>query len=150
LHNKRKKRKPEKKNRTLPMTDKEIVLSFVKAINDHDVEKINDLMAEDHVFIDGSGNIHMGKEGMKIGWQSYYQMFPDYIIEISELIEHKSIFGLFGFASGTYKNIKDNSNSNFWKTTAAWKAIVENKKIKHWQVFCDYSRLMEIINKKIN
>lgn len=147
----RKKRKIEKSSTTtLPMTDKEIILSFVKAINDHDIEKINDLMAEDNVFIDGAGNIHMGKEGMKIGWQSYYQMFPDYLIEISELIEHKSNFGLFGFASGTYTNNEDNSNCNFWRTTAAWKAIVENKKIKHWQVFCDYTRLMEIINKKIN
>ena len=133
------------------MADKEIVLSFVKAINDHDIDKITDLMTEDHVFIDGSGNKHIGKEGMKNGWQSYYQMFPDYVIEITDVIEHKSILGLFGFASGTYtNNIKDKSDSNFWKTTAAWKAIVQDNKIKHWQVFCDYTRLMEIINKKPN
>jgi ketosteroid isomerase-like protein len=132
------------------MTDKEIVLSFVKAINDHDVGKITDLMSEDHVFIDGSGNKHMGKDGMKNGWQSYYQLFPDFVIEITDVIDHKSIFGLFGFVSGTYTNIKDKSNSNFWKATAAWKAIVQDKKIKHWQVFCDYTSLMEIINKKPN
>ena len=130
------------------MTDKEIVLAFVNAINDHNVDKIYDLMPEDHVFIDGSGNKHEGKNGMKEGWQNYYQLFPDYIIEITDLFEHKSVFGLFGYASGTYKSIKDKSNNNFWKTTAAWKAVVENKKIKHWQVYCDYTRLMEIINKK--
>jgi ketosteroid isomerase-like protein len=129
------------------MTAHEIVMTFVKAINDHDVEKIYELMAEDHVFIDGYGDRHVGKIGMKEGWQVYYQMFPDYKIEISDLFEQKSTFGLFGHASGTYKNLKDNSTSNFWKTTAAWKAVIENKKIKHWQVYCDYTRLMEIINK---
>ena len=29
----------------------------------------------------------------------------------------------------------------------AWKAIVENKKIMHWQVYCDYTQLLEIIKK---
>ena len=129
------------------MTDKEIVLTFVKAINDHDVDKIYDLMPDDHVFIDGYGEKYVGKNGMKEGWQNYYQMFPDYIIEITDFFQLKSGFGLFGYASGTYKNIKDKSYSNFWKTTAAWKAVVKNKKIKHWQVYCDYTRLMEIINK---
>ena len=128
------------------MTDKETVLNFVKAINDHDIDKISDLMSEDHTFIDGYGNKQIGKVGMKNGWQSYYQMFPDYIIEITDVIEHKSIFALFGFASGTYTTIKDKSDNNFWRTTAAWKAIVQDKKIKLWQVFCDYTKLMEIIN----
>lgn len=44
------------------MTDKEIVMAFVKAINDHDVDKIDDLMSEDHVFIDGYGEKHVGKK----------------------------------------------------------------------------------------
>jgi hypothetical protein len=43
--------------------------------------------------------------------------------------------------------VKDESNSNFWKTSASWKAEVENQKIKHWQVYCDYSVLMAITNK---
>jgi hypothetical protein len=125
------------------MTDKEIVLEFVNAINDHDVDKIYDLMTDGHIFIDGSGGQHIGKIGMKEGWQSYYQLFPDYNIQITDIIEDNSIIGLFGNASGSYKNI--NIETNFWKTTASWKAIVKNKKIMHWQVYCDYTQLMEII-----
>jgi ketosteroid isomerase-like protein len=128
------------------MTDKDIVLAFVKAINDHDVDKIYDLMSDDHIFIDGSGGKHVGKIGMKEGWQNYYQMFPDYSIQITDVVVHNSIIGLFGHASGSYKIIKN--ETNYWKTTAAWKAIVENKKIMHWQVYCDYTQLMEIIKKK--
>ena len=130
------------------MTNKEIVLAFIKAINDHDVNKIYDLMPDDHIFIDGAGKKHIGKIGMKEGWQNYYQLFPDYSVEITDVIESNSVIGLFGYASGTYKFNNYSTDDNFWKTTAAWKAIVENKKIKLWQVYCDYTRLMEIINKK--
>ena len=129
------------------MTNKEIVLAFVKAINDHDVDKIYDLMPDDHIFIDGSGGKHVGKIDMKEGWKNYYQMFPDYSVEITDVIDSDSVIGLFGYASGTYKNNNDKPNGNFWKTTAAWKAIVENQKIKLWQVYCDYTSLMEIIRK---
>jgi ketosteroid isomerase-like protein len=128
------------------MTDKEIVLEFVKAINDHDVDKIYDLMSDDHVFIDGSGGKHEGKTGMKEGWQNYYQLFPDYSILITDVAEDNSIIGLFGYASGSYRIIKN--ETDIWKTTAAWKAIVKNKKIMHWQVYCDYTQLMEIIKKQ--
>lgn len=128
------------------MTDKEIVLAFVKAINNHDVDEIYNLMSDDHIFIDGSGGKHIGKIGMKKAWQDYYQMFPDYCIQITDVVEDNSIIGLFGSASASYMIIKDETN-NFWKTTASWKGIVENKKIKHWQVYCDYTHLMEIIKK---
>lgn len=127
------------------MTDLEIVLAFVKAINDHDVDKIYNLMSDDHIFIDGAGGKHIGKTDMKMGWQNYYQMFPDYSIHITDVVEDNSIIGLFGYATGSYKIIKN--AASFWKTTAAWKAIVENKKIMHWQVYCDYTELMEIIKK---
>ncbi len=130
------------------MTGKETVLTFVKAINDHDVDNIFDLMSDDHVFIDGQGNKQHGRNGMKEGWENYYQMFPDYCLEITDVIESDSVIGLFGYASGTYKINNEKTNSNLWKTTAAWKATVENQKIKLWQVYCDYTRLMEIIKKE--
>jgi ketosteroid isomerase-like protein len=130
------------------MTNKEIVLTFVKAINEHDADKIFDLMSDDHVFIDGYGNRQDGRNGMKESWQNYYQLFPDYGVEITESIENDSVVGLFGYASGTYNINNEMTNINFWKTTAAWKAIVENQKIKLWQVYCDYTRLMEIIKKE--
>lgn len=129
------------------MNNKVIVNSFIKAINDHDVNKIYDLMSEDHIFIDGYGDKHTGKIGMKEGWQNYYKMFPDYLVEITDIVENDQIIGLFGYASATYRNIKDELNSNYWRTPAAWKAIVEDKKIKYWQVFCDYTRLQVIMDK---
>ena len=128
-------------------TNKAIAIRFVKAINDHEVDEIINLMSQGHIFIDALGNKSVGKEGMKEGWEGYYELFPDYQIEISDITENVSAIGLFGYISATYKNLTNKLNSNFWRTPASWKAIVENNKIKHWQVYCDYSGLFKIIEK---
>jgi ketosteroid isomerase-like protein len=123
------------------------VTHFVEAINNHNVDGIIDLMTDDHIFIDGQDMKHVGKDGMKEGWAGYYELFPDYNIEISDVVEDDAVFGLFGYVSGTYKGLKNESDSNFWRIPAAWKAIVQNEKIRHWQVYCDYSSLFKIIEK---
>jgi ketosteroid isomerase-like protein len=127
--------------------NKAIVIRFVKAINNHDVNEIINLISEDHIFIDAMDHKSVGKKGMKEGWKGYFELFPDYQIEISDIIENESVIGLFGYASATYKNLTNKFNSNFWRIPASWKAIVENNKIKHWQVYCDYSNLFKIIEK---
>jgi ketosteroid isomerase-like protein len=128
-------------------TNKAIAIRFVKAINDHDVNEIINLISEDHIFIDAINNKSVGKKVMKEGWKGYYELFPDYQIEISDITENVSTIGLFGYASATYKNLTNKLNSNFWRIPASWKAIVENNKVKHWQVYCDYSNLFKIIEK---
>jgi hypothetical protein len=127
--------------------NKTIVNGFVKAINDHDVNEIVKLMSEDHIFIDAMDNKSVGKKGMKEAWEGYYELFPDYQIEISDITGNESVIGLFGYVNATYKNLTNDLNSNFWRIPASWKAIVENNKIKHWQVYCDYTNLLKIINK---
>lgn len=126
---------------------KSIAIRFVKAINDHDVNEIVNLMSEDHVFIDAMDNKSVGKKGMKEAWEGYFELFPDYQLEISDITENESMIGLFGYVKATYKNLSDNLNSNFWRVPASWKAIAENNKIKHWQVYCDYSSLFKIVDK---
>jgi len=128
-------------------TNKAIAIRFVKAINDHDVDEIINLISGDHIFIDALDNKSVGKKGMKDGWKGYYELFPDYQIEISDITENVSTIGLFGYVSATYKNLTNKLNSNFWRIPASWKAIVENNKIKHWQVYCDYSSLFKIIER---
>jgi ketosteroid isomerase-like protein len=128
-------------------SNKAIIIRFVNAINDHNLNDIVNLMSDDHIFIDATDNKSVGKKEMKEGWRGYYKLFPDYQIEITDIIENGSVIGLFGYVSGTYKNLTNKLNSNFWRTTASWKAIVKNNKIKHWQVYCDYSNLFKIIEK---
>ncbi|ODM11382.1 hypothetical protein BEH84_01991 [Eisenbergiella tayi] len=64
----------------------DIVVKFVEAINNQNLSLIIDMMSEDFYFIDTYGNKE-NKEQMKIGWQGYFNWFPDYLIEIYDYIE---------------------------------------------------------------
>lgn len=108
---------------------KHIFLDFVVAINTHNLDKLCDLMTDNHVFIDSQDNRFSGKESMKQAWIAYFEIFPDYIIEAQEIVEHDSLVYGFGYASGTYKNLKTAGNVNFWKVPAAWRAVIADNKV---------------------
>jgi ketosteroid isomerase-like protein len=124
-----------------------VVLDFIDAINQANVDKICSLMSNDHLFIDSQDNTMKGKEVIRKAWIGYFDLFPDYKIEMNEILEKDDIICILGYASGTYKNLINSDNSNHWRIPAAWKAIVRNNKIMHWQVYADNILVMEIINK---
>lgn len=99
-------------------------------------------MSTDHVFIDSQGNKMTGSENMKYAWLSYFGLFPDYKIEITDTLKNDSIIVFLGFASGTYK-------SNHWRIPASWKTIVHDRQIQLWQVYADNSVVIDIINKYV-
>ncbi len=94
---------------------KTIVYDFAEAINQHHIEKVFSLITYDHVFIDAHGNSVEGKNKMKAGWAGYFQLFPDYKIDITDVFEDGDTIAAFGFAEGTFKGrIKTASNKNYW------------------------------------
>jgi ketosteroid isomerase-like protein len=126
--------------------DKQLIYDFVGAINEHNVDKICSLMTDDHKFIDSHGNEAVGKEQMRSGWIGYFQMFPDYKIEIIEIVLNGDTIAAFGFAGGTFKGLSD-KKENYWHLPAAWKAIINDGKIQLWQVYADSKIPFDIINK---
>lgn len=126
-------------------TNTRTVLRYIDAINKADVDTLYDLMTDDHVFIDAHGNKVEGKTAMKQSWIGYFEMFPDYKIEIKDRLERDNLICILGFASGTYKNIKD--KENHWRVPGAWTAIIKNDQIKQWQVYADNAFPIRIISK---
>jgi ketosteroid isomerase-like protein len=127
--------------------NKQIVYDFAEAISAHDIEKIYSLMADDHAFIDAHGNKVEGKDKMKAGWAGYFQWFPDYKIEMTDIFENDDTIAAFGFAGGTFKGLKTENNENYWRLPASFKAVVEVGKIKLWQVYADTKIPFDIISK---
>ena len=124
-----------------------LILDFVDAINCANVDKIYDLLTIDHLFIDSQDNKTLGRDVMRQAWLGYFSLFPDYKIEIIEILEKDSLVCILGYASGTYKNLTNENNSNHWRIPAAWSAIVEDNHIKKWQVYADNLIVMDIINR---
>jgi ketosteroid isomerase-like protein len=132
------------------MEIKDILRNFINAINDHNVNNIYSLMADDHVFFDAWGGKTIGKDTMKNGWEGYFKMFPDYKIEIMDIYFNENRIAVFGFASGTFENRKTETNENYWKVPAAWQVEIQNEKIKLWQVCADQKKATDILDKNVN
>jgi limonene-1,2-epoxide hydrolase len=130
------------------MTSNEIdvVKAFIAAINRRAPSEISGLMTEDHTFVDSSGSIQSGREKMTAGWEEYFRMFPDYKIQVESILQDKAFVAVFGSASGTYNGKRGLVPENRIEMPAAWKAVVENGKVKLWQVYADWTEGIRIIN----
>ena len=74
-------------------------LAFIDAINSDDPEKIIQLITEDHKFIDSHGNEFSGKKNMLDIWKAYFELFPDYKINIGQIFEKGFEVAMFGLAA---------------------------------------------------
>ncbi|MBN1472963.1 MAG: nuclear transport factor 2 family protein [Syntrophaceae bacterium] len=124
----------------------QIVQSFNNAINEGNAERLSSLMTEDHTFIDASGTAHSGVRKMTEGWKDFFRMFPDYKNNFESILQDGNLVVALGTASGTYNGNRGLIPENQMKWSAAWKAIVENDKIKVWQVYADWTEAMKIID----
>jgi ketosteroid isomerase-like protein len=113
--------------------NKKTVYEFVNAINEHSTDKMYFLMTDDHKFIDAKGNEVLGKDKTKIDWKNYFRRFPDYKIEITNIFANGDFLGAFGFACATFKGQQPDNSASSWP--ASWKVIVDNNRIKLWQVY---------------
>jgi ketosteroid isomerase-like protein len=123
------------------MSPTETVLEFLDRINQRNVDKLTELMTEDHTFIDTLGNSNQGREKMRAGWRGYYAMCPDYWVSHEQIFESGSLVAVFGFAGGTISGIK-------WKTPASWLGVVEQGRVKEWRVYADNKPVYDILAKK--
>lgn len=119
-----------------------LALRFVSVINAHDPVALAALMSRDHRFVDATGAVHAGRQRMLSGWTEYFAAFPDYRIEVDEVITAGSSVALFGWASGTYRGKGRRRKDAAWRIPAAWRATVARGRIRAWQVWCDVEPML--------
>ena len=123
------------------------VLQFEQAINSRNPDTICSLMAPDGEFIDSLGNRIQGAEKLRAAWIGYFKMVPDYSISHSEVFADGNTVAIFGSAQGTFSKDGRLPSENFWKTPAAWRAVVRNDRIALWQVYADNEPIRAIMRK---
>jgi ketosteroid isomerase-like protein len=129
------------------MNPVETVLQFMERINRRDVDKLAELMTEDHVFIDSLGNSVRGRETMRAGWRGYFALCPDYWVSHEEVFQNGNTVALFGSAGGTIAASGELPPENKWRASAAWLAVVENGLVKEWRVYADNKPVYDILSK---
>src|ERR1700686_2664582 len=70
----------------------ETVVEFIKRINAGNVDKLCELMTEDHVFQDALGKRFIGRETLRGGWKMYYEMVSDYKVRGEQFFVIKTLW----------------------------------------------------------
>lgn len=115
----------------------ELVLRFEELINSLNPEGVISLLTPDSIFIDSLGNRIQGIDKLRAAWAGYFKMIPDYAISHAEIFAQGDTVAIFGTAQGTFARGSELRREDFWKTPAAWRAVVKDGKIAEWQVFAD-------------
>jgi ketosteroid isomerase-like protein len=122
-----------------------VVESFIAAINRHDLAEVGQLMSDEHAFIDPAGRIQTGRETMLAGWKGYFEMFPDFKIDVQKTLADGNVVGFFGSVSQTFNGKRGLVAANKMSMPAAWHVVVESGKIKSWQVYADWTEGCKIM-----
>ena len=142
---------PHEKLELIPMINTEspsrVARAFVEAINRQSVEGLAALMTEDHVFMDGMGTRYEGRETMRVGWEGYFQMIPDYQVVVEETYIDGAVVVLLGTATGTYAVDGRLLPENRWQTPAAWRARIRGGLVAEWRVYTDNQPLRQLMEK---
>jgi ketosteroid isomerase-like protein len=128
------------------MTPQKIAEQFVTAINAHDVIRLTSLMTSDHRFIDSLGAAVEGRDAMHDGWRFYFDMVPDYHLDIRSFFipeNGKAEAMLVGVASGSYWSNGIKRPNSSWSTPVALRALVRDAQIAEWQVYADNEPIRE-------
>jgi ketosteroid isomerase-like protein len=125
----------------------QVVLKFEDLINGRDADAIVSQMTGDAEFIDSLGNSIRGTEKLRTAWTGYFKIVPDYSISHSEILADGNTVAVFGSAQGTFSKDGQLAKENFWKTPAAWRAMVQDGKIAVWQVYADNEPIRAIMRK---
>ncbi len=125
----------------------DVALDFVHRINARQVDRLCELMTEDHVFTDSLGLTERGVKNMRRGWEQYYRVVPDYAITVEKSFCDGSTVILIGRCAGTCARGGELRPQDRWEIPAAWRAEVRDGRIAEWQVFADNTPVMAILDK---
>jgi len=129
------------------MTPTDTALAFVDAINSKDIERLADLMTDDHKFIDGDGSEYVGRDRMRIGWKEHLELIPNLTLSISMQFEENDTVILVGQSKGTIIQKGELKQENSWHVPSAWRVLVKSEKVSVWQLYANQCALHEIYNR---
>jgi len=124
-----------------------LALLFVELINRHDVPGLVSLMSEDHRLVDGLGEIVRGRERLRKGWLAYFEMVPDYALEVSQAMQEGHDVGLFGTAKGTLRVDGRLLPINRWSIPWAARATIRGDLVTEWRIYADNEPVRAILRR---
>lgn len=123
--------------------------AFIRAINRQDVDALAELMTPEHRFTNALENSVEGREKMRIGWERYFRMVPDYTVAIEETYCDGPVVVMLGSAQGTYSTDGKLKPENHWSIPIALRAFIQEQKVAEWRVYCDNEPIRQRMAKSV-
>jgi ketosteroid isomerase-like protein len=121
-----------------------VARQLVARINAHDLEGLLALCVPDVVLTDALGRHVHGRESVGKAWRFYFELFPDYRIDVVESLSAGGLVALFGRAFGTLASASDPREA-WWSIPAAWRVKVAGGLVAELQVYADNKPVYEIL-----
>jgi ketosteroid isomerase-like protein len=100
-----------------------VALRFNEKINQRDLDGLVKLMADDHTFIDNSGDID---KNMKEGWRQFFKNYPDYRNIFTSVTVTGNVVVMVGYSTC--------SNEPRLNGPSMWTAKVHGERVSEWRV----------------
>jgi ketosteroid isomerase-like protein len=105
------------------------VIAFNEAINRRNLGALSRLMTDGHVFIDSDANVLAGKDQVLKAWEGFFDAFPDYRNEWSEVVPSGGRLIAVGRPVCSTEPALDGP--------AIWTASTADDKVAEWRVYED-------------
>jgi hypothetical protein len=105
-----------------------IALQFNECINNQDLDGLERLMTEDHVFVDREGIVQQSKQVMIRNWKKFFEMLPDYRNTFTRVESEDNLVVILGYAYWSEKQPYD---------PAIWNATIVNDRVREWHIYTD-------------
>ena len=103
-----------------------VVIAFNEAVNRRDLEALAALMTDDHMFVDSAGSVLAGKDDVLAAWNGFFESFPDYRNDWSEVTSKDATVTAIGRSACSTEPALDGP--------AIWTARASDGKVSEWRV----------------
>lgn len=118
------------------MNPKEIVIEFNNCINKRDIRGLEQLMTDNHSFVDSANTVERGKTNCLNAWKGFFQGFPDYKNYFQDIKINNDLVIIVGHSS---------CSDRILEGPAIWTARIENSKIAEWRVYEDTDKNRQLL-----
>jgi predicted SnoaL-like aldol condensation-catalyzing enzyme len=103
-------------------------LQFNKCINNRDLNGLEQLMTEDHAFIDRVGNVSHSREVMVRSWKKFFEMCPEYKNTFTRIESKDTLVTILGHAYWSEQQPYD---------PVIWTATIVDDRVREWHIYAD-------------
>ena len=110
------------------------VISFIDAINRGDVDRLGELMTEDHHLDVFDESPLRGRDANMDAWRGYASAFPLYVIYPETVAERDGEVAVLGHTTGSHLGLPEEEERLL---RVIWRAQVDEGRLRCWQLLDD-------------